>query len=500
MARDSEYDKLASKYKRMKDRCAYVEETLREKEKAWAEIEERYKITDKLARDLCEIILSKDNSQAVLGKERTWGDKSTQELLNDTKESYADYCKVRTDVITELQNEAKLHGNEADLLEAAVKDLLQQGGLDKNSTQKAINDILNGKTLTHVINKLIPDPVLASDGTQVSISANEEMDNGEAELYELMAKEGMKDLITNSQVTIKESRRRKEQKTAIREKIAADTKFLGDIEEMSAQIEGGFKWVIVQALGSSGESRTDGIVSAAAEIDMSVKAGKGEASSTFWRDLKELVTAGVVQMESVKTPLSRGRKLYKLTSLGERMYANRFGSEPKVSEMDRVKSEHTTYEHGYGIVEAAELIREMRCYKEVRDFNRKNAIKLDNGREFVPDIAGKKGDGQWEYFEYELGTHKQDALNGFNDKCDKMMKASKLMNFIVPNQPAAGEIREKVDAWLDKRTAFRKGAKIRITTSRILKDHDVRDEDCWLIIYDLDHGKEPVKCPEVFKE
>ena len=200
-------------------------------------------------------------------------------------------------------------------------------------------------------------------------------------------------------------------------------------------------------------------------------------------------SAGIVSVNDVFCPLIPHLKVYTLTEMGQRLYKSKFGNVAKMSESEKVIAEHDNLSHGYGILSVAEVIRQSNQFDSVTTNRKVNTIHLHNGIEYIPDIVCKT-DKTTIYVEYEMGTHTQ---TDFNNKCGKMLMASKNLYFVVPNQDVLREsMVPKIQKWVDSKSKqVLSGAKIYLTTAQNLSQCNFSDDSTWRILFDLNKSNKP---------
>ena len=183
-----------------------------------------------------------------------------------------------------------------------------------------------------------------------------------------------------------------------------------------------------------------------------------------------------------------------MTATGEHLYKKLFKKEPELSEWERLVQEHTTVEHGYGILQSAALIEKSKIFEKVVVWNRSKPISVNknSGLSFVPDIICVDKNGMKTYMEYELGHY---SVTEFNAKCHRSLMATGRINIIAKNTDTAKKIAEKV-----KNYALGKGNSqeirhqmIRITTVKYLEDMDLRKDEHWMYTYRPFVDNEPKK-------
>lgn len=167
--------------------------------------------------------------------------------------------------------------------------------------------------------------------------------------------------------------------------------------------------------------------------------------------------------------------------MGQRLYKERFGEMPVISEIEKIIAEHDNLIHGYGIKFIADLLREKGEFSEVNDMNRKRPIEIGSGKSYIPDLVCIDENGHTDYIEYECVNHTQTA---FNAKCNKMSKITNVLNFVVPNADSIAKIRNEISKWIENRGARSLShITVRVTGACQLKDAEFNDNRTWKLVF-----------------
>ena len=205
---------------------------------------------------------------------------------------------------------------------------------------------------------------------------------------------------------------------------------------------------------------------------------------------KYLYSANVLTQNKVDTPKGR-HNIHSLTKKGRTIYEEYFQKKPVLSEAEKLKKEHTSYEHGYGIYFISQVFDENVNIKSVELINRKNPIKINSKMSYIPDIILTDKHERKMYIEYELNTHTQ---TDFNSKCRKMYALNKVMNFVIPSKKEQDSFLKKIEKWIRGSKDTIPGAIIRVVTYKgIDVSLDYWKNDSWAVIYDVDkYGDSPI--------
>lgn len=215
------------------------------------------------------------------------------------------------------------------------------------------------------------------------------------------------------------------------------------------------------------------------------------AASKVRTAARALDSMGVLSKEQLKLPLRPNMYAYRLSDIGSRLYSKHFQSEAVISELEKIIAEHDNADHGYGILDVAKILEASGNFLSVNAFNRANPIEIRPKVFYVPDILAKSKKGV-AYFEYERGLHTQ---NDFNAKCNKMAKATRWLNFIVPNaEIMETRIIPQIKSWIESRGGPErlKGLKARITPARAVKGVDLLRDEAWQVVFDME-TTEPIR-------
>lgn len=224
-------------------------------------------------------------------------------------------------------------------------------------------------------------------------------------------------------------------------------------------------WQILEAIGTKGLSEKDEITDYLSDKNPNIK--ETSLSLKVGTALGEMRVSDAVKLHKINTG-TRTFYAYSLTDTGKRIYveSGRFSQEPVLSEVEILEKDHTTAYHGYGIKDSADILGTL-GYTEITTGRKENTVELPNGDIYIPDIKAKSPfTGEYEYFEYELGHHKQ---SDFDRKCTKMRLASKTIHFIVPDITKRARVKNQIDDWRFNAGERAKGVEIKITTTRNLK-------------------------------
>lgn len=213
-------------------------------------------------------------------------------------------------------------------------------------------------------------------------------------------------------------------------------------------------WLIVEVIGVFGLSLRKEIIAKCLELakERKLKANR----STVSRELNALESIpDMLVVDKISLPASGIVNVVRLGRTGTAVFENRFGKSPVKSEAKRIIEEHDNLKHGYGIVSLGRTLRANGIFKTVDYMNKGKGIEVVvDGREtvYVPDLVCVDKYGNRYYYEYELANHN---MKNFRYKCDKMVQVSSVLRFVVPNKEIAGQLKPKIQNWINHRGQLR---------------------------------------------
>ena len=517
MSNDKEYSILFSKYNIAVAKAKDLQEQLDTKMEQWKKRDSDFEITERLIRELCESILAKDQNQMVLGKSHSWSATPINDLINSAKNTFNAYNVERTDLLRKLMDLAEDRQHRIEDLEEEVvfyKTRVGSGAsLDEAELKRA--EELDKKKKAANTSSMSPKAQQAQKSGKVRIEKAEEVKkdlvNGAATVvYEEeddIPVEGEKtaslhDRNTRDNATAKLTPRsmksvhgpkaikeRRDRKDMIEN--AYDNDRLKDIEAKLGIKE----WMVLKQLGKTGKSKCSELI--VIVIDELMKKGESFSQRSITGSITDLANMGLLNKQNITLPTVGKMSLCNFTADGAKVYKRKFGSAPPATEWDRIISEHTTLEHGYGIICCAELIRETEVFENVNEWNRNHPVHIrkeggESNIQFVPDIVCRDKNGSVIYIEYELNHYQQKE---FNNKCNKILMATDTLNFVVPNVDMANDIIDKLKKFVASRgnSSVLRHQEIRVTTAKGLKGVDIRKSSNWMYSYKPIIDSEPKK-------
>lgn len=206
---------------------------------------------------------------------------------------------------------------------------------------------------------------------------------------------------------------------------------------------------VVRIIGNTGFSESTEIRKACIQKNQSL-------NDTTLRDLfDKLAELHVISQQDISTPIRSRFRLIGLTSLGDAIYKDLEGKNPKKSEMKMMEEMHASIKHGYCIKDTASILKEQ-GYKDVSYNDKDNTFKISGGRSYIPDITAKL-DNDKKFFELELGHHTNDD---FAEKLDKAAKLTDTLFIIAPDAQTKESLRKQVFYY--KQKVMKQGAEVRL--------------------------------------
>lgn len=474
------YDTLFNAYNRLQAKVKDLEEQLSQKQHQWSERDSEDDITDRMVRELCEDILSRQKQRTE--KNHSWSKMSLNNLVKEAKRGFAEYTVANRETLAGVLKTAEERRILIEGLENQIAVMKQNPG-NTTITQEDIQEALRKEKEKEAL--------LANEGhklkeavekgrMEVNMDDGDEFDNLEQEMYEVSMEISEAARVTPNSIPKTESKKRIDEIRKFKKKKESNM-YLEDLKEYEDQLKK-IDWDLLILIGSTGISILKDIVEAVMEKDVEYK------DSTIRNSIKKLFNMHLLAKETATTPLRGTIHLYRLDEKGVIIYRLKTGNEPVKSEMQRIVAEHDSYAHGYGILEVAALLKEKPYVKSVKHMNRHKPIKLEGGTSIVPDIICIDTNGTKMYIEYECGNHNQ---TNFSAKCSKLCKIDRYVNIIAPNDAALKKLMEQVQRWMKSKGGSIARYTIRLTTSSYIRDRDLRKNAGWKVLYFPEKGLEP---------
>ena len=178
-----------------------------------------------------------------------------------------------------------------------------------------------------------------------------------------------------------------------------------------------------------------------------------------------------------------------LTKIGKAVYKAKFDKDAVLSEAEKILKDHSSYPHGYGIKQIAQVFEGDKNNKEVIWLTGRKRIQINEGTYWIPDIVCVNNEGNKSYYEYETGHTSQ---TDFNAKCNKMTKVTDTLNFLAPNGTVVTTLTDQVSKWVKNRgIGSLKSITVRITSKEQIKGRNLVKNENWKVVFLLNKSEDP---------
>lgn len=440
-----------------------------------SEKEGSFKGLEREISDFCRKFLDQEFAISQIGgSENNILTMDTVELINFTGRKLEELMKESDKKIKLTVNELIKKNNEVEQLQRQIF-FLQGKDADKEMKERVLNGVEKETVLESVPEVVATpqkeEPKPMAGEPQINKEVRSEILNSIKNSFESIIKKPIeetpsKEELPSKIIEIKDSDIKDSVDLNITSKLQKK-KVIGHLVDLSKIMESmpQIHWQILEAIGVKGLSEKSDIVDYLKEKNLSIKESSLELK--VGSALGEMRVSDAVLLHKINTGV-RTFYAYSLTDTGKRIFkeSGKFSEEPVLSEVEILQKDHTSAYHGYGIKDSAEILKEL-GYKDVTISKNENKVELPNGDIYIPDIKGRSPlTGEFEYFEYELGHHKQ---TDFDRKCAKMRLASNVLYFIVPDVTKRSRVKNQLDDWRFSAGERAKDVEIKLTTTRNLK-------------------------------
>lgn len=433
---EQKYNRAAACIGDMKDQLDNTQKILDET------ISEKKQI-EKAVRSFCETVLKQkreipqEDSRSGKEKVQAWFQTSTIDMIKEATEAYGAYFDEQKEHVKQLLELFKERGKQLEVQRKELEDLRKNG-----ASKKEIEEI-EKKHKEGLMRYEEANAELSGILEQAADAPKEEaeiMDQLQ-QMEENMQKKNEKFPVSENAEKVKRRKDAAEKKAAATKEKAEGIK----IKLNSIQVK------VIKAIGETGFSEFKQIYDHISDHSLteneSITESKIRLSLTCLADEYD-----ILEKYRIKNITKGNKFVYTLTPTGKKVYEQLAkGRKPVTSEVETIKSEHDNVIHGYGIVQTAQLIETSEFIKDRADViwkTRKMGIPVGDKLSFIPDIIiDFRGARDNIYIEYETTKCTQEA---FNAKCEKYLKVTPNMYFIVPNKEALDEICGEIDKWIEK--------------------------------------------------
>lgn len=226
--------------------------------------------------------------------------------------------------------------------------------------------------------------------------------------------------------------------------IAEANTYVQDISHIRDELKP-IQWEILKAIVESGVSE----MSKAKLVvnKLVVDDGNPISPDKANRLIKHMVTLDIFNQTKINTGM-RWFWILRLTEVGQKLYIEKYRRTPVETDYQKVIREHGNAEHGYTILDVAQILSDTGKYRSVSTSRKGNTLRLSEDRTCIPDIVCCLPNAV-EYYEVECGNHHQ---SDFNDKCDKLKCITQNLFFVAPNKETVEKkLKPQIEAWIKAR-------------------------------------------------
>ncbi len=513
------YEVLSGKYRTAIVSIHELEQERDLYEKQADDMRQDYKRMEKQIKELCETILKKEREKK---DNKKWMNMPTMEMIERAQESLEHYFPDMEEQIKKMlkQNEERRKEIESlrkqldevkDEDEQKLKDMEKEKDAAINAlTEKLKTGRMEEEDIEQTIQtaesrvqkavkqkrKNLSDKLNDINGGQDEDDAEEapkkehkDSSSGTDYAINVEAKDGIDEVVKNSVASVmvhgtyqdisgpkvfEDAKTKRNTKNAIKEAVKdmqenQDSEISKELQDMTDMNK-----LHIRILGETGYSEFDRIVSYGME-HFPEKVTK----AALYSSNMQLKRRGFLSQTNISVPGIPKLGLYKLTQKGQAAYQYLFSKEAKEASMDEIIRNHTSLEHGYGIMQVAKLIQDMPFIKKTKSDvvyitrTKDYTVKTGEHTSYIPDIvivSKKDGKETRVYIEYETGKCTE---TDFFAKCYKMATFSKYINIAVPDAGAKDITVQKAKKWkqtlLDKKELSDKTITINVSTYADLK-------------------------------
>lgn len=152
--------------------------------------------------------------------------------------------------------------------------------------------------------------------------------------------------------------------------------------------------------------------------------------------------------ERANTVFAPNRYMYKLNTLGKKIYSHIYKKNPVKCEMELLTQQHASLPHGICIRDTAIFLANEAGFKNVRYFDEDNTFDVGGTEKYIPDITAENDRGELTFWEVELAHH-NDA--DFSNKLEKAIKVTNTLYIIANDTSAQRKLLRQVDRYISKK-------------------------------------------------
>lgn len=481
MITQNEYNIIVNKNNMLMSQVKNLRETLDYKEEEYDKIRKHIALLEKRVREMCEPILAKDRSEMDLSGKKTWSDTKLLDLISKTEKAYKEHEKERTILLNKLMDDNSQRRDEIESLKQQISIMLNSN--EVYSSEEELEKAYTEKKAKEQAKAELPDGAKV-ETVVINEDEDEEYEEEERKIIEQNLKDNSK-TVTGT-VYVKQSGKKVRDNKEMANRSANTTLF--DLNEHTKRFSD-LHWKVLRIIGE-GHSRLSVIKEHLTE----------EEANKVRPVLTELNVVCIAQ-DKCSTPIVKNFTAYSLTLQGKQIYKHKFGKEPVMSEKDRIRAEHTSLEHGYGIYFLANILKEKSKYMNISIYNRKNPVPITEGtgnQSFIPDIKYEEIVGNKafkNYIEYETGDCTYDDLCS---KLTKMFYCTRYIQIIVANKDVLTTYIDKINKYVAEKESVNpgglKGKFIRLCSASWFADYQPvskTNSEKWEVEYNFNEGITP---------
>lgn len=497
------YAVLRGKYQRALVSIRELEQEKENQEKHISTIEKEHKRLEKAVEQLCLTILKKEpdirsDEDDLKREEKPWFQMPLIEQVARSQENLEKYLVTWTGIIQSLKDRDTQREQEFELYKEETKknfkEKIESYAGQIRERDEIIQKLQSSSTLKKdEIQKIVDDaqkPLVDLDMTypdNIGFEPEEKDEIGTdvAQAAEIFHESGEIFVEPKKGPEIRAS---VEMEHKLKEQIGSIAEDSGTkLEELVQQLNNVQK-IVIRTFGETGYSEAEPIYQYIEEnYPDSVARSKTKLRYELLKLLKGEDGAPVL-IEGVKCPVPgiTNIQFYRLNQDGISAYRYMFNREPQEPEMDAIKRNHTTLEHGYGIRQTARLLNDSAFLKKANTEavymtrTKEYTVKTGENSSYIPDIVIPLNGKKPIYIEYETGKcHEFD----FFEKCNKIASFSGYINIVVPNNNALKIVLERVEKWKEKvydgTFSLKRPVRVQLNTYETLKTNCTENRIIW---------------------
>lgn len=481
-----------NKYRILLARNRDLEEQLRKKNEQWEKRDEAFRITEKNTRSLCEMILATDPDEMRLGKNKSWSETPINVLLNNAVNALNKYQKTFQRQLSELMDDLESRREENEELRGQLIDEKRKNNLLLESgsslSRKDVDKLIKDAKKQVVDDAFKKANKINSESAKILDDDEDDENEVEGELKDSAANQNASYPTKPTDFSIPHVKNEKAVKKDDERRNAAqiNQQDLSGIESDLTDIH----YLIIKTLGDTG-------MSIYTEIKDKILTENPTITDSALRTATGVLVNKTILSKNKINIWAGKRDVIMLRVFGKRIYLDKYGKPPAEAEGEKLKREHSSLEHGYGIKFVADTIVASGEFKEVIYETRKMPMptKTESGKDrkasnYIPDIICRTQNGREMYIEYETVKATQTYIN---QKLSKALSIVSDLYFVCPNAELSEKMAEQIKKWIQGRGAKTLyGFKVRVTSAKSLTNGNILKDSTWRYMFNPSkNGMEP---------